>query len=163
LATLGGFFKSQHKYLVNRKKVIFSIIALVSGLLLCIVAVDFLFGTGLIFFRTVSPNYYAIAESRIEIGSERNEVIEVLSDAWYHCADDYSEGTDSPKSYTDYFFYGPQEFDRATVIIVSSEVIQEKAMVSRVLALSELQVSRKQFSATGSILTIEFRSGIRQI
>jgi hypothetical protein len=78
-------------------------------------------------------DWYVIAASRIEVGDKRGVVIEKLSDAWYHCADDHSQASVvTLRGYTDLFFFGPEDFDRATVVIVSSEIIEGEAVVSSI-------------------------------
>lgn len=72
--------------------------------------------TGVAIIQFLSrPNYMEIAQSRVKIGIKRGEMIQALSDAWYHGICYYSDSTAD-----DLFLYGPRNRDRVTVIEVRS-------------------------------------------
>jgi hypothetical protein len=129
---------------MKRKRVYFLSIGLLFGFLSCVLIsgamFDLLFGTRFVIPRDVLPtssgfvDYYSIAASRIEEGDNREQVIQALSDAWFHCAyESPYVREDQTRFVQDNFFYGPQDFDRAIVVIVESHMnSQGDAIVSQV-------------------------------
>lgn len=87
-------------------------IAIIFG---CLVSADLLFGTGFLLKNIAArpDEYLALAESRIEIGTERDQAIQALSDAWYHGTCDYGDVKQ------DVFLYGSKDH-RATAIVLHS-------------------------------------------
>lgn len=94
----------------------FGLIVLVA---LFIVGYGFL--TGRFFFSNSTATYnpseaIETARSRVSIGESREDMLIVLSDAWFHSECKLTESD----IIEDLFFYGPREVDEVQVIIIRS-------------------------------------------
>jgi hypothetical protein len=62
------------------------------------------------------PVDYEAILSRVHEGDERRQMLQALSDAWYHSECRYPSG-----AVEDMFFYGPKHPDKVTIVAVRSE------------------------------------------
>lgn len=98
-------------------------------LIVCLLAIDFLFGTGILLPPRVLParpeSHLEMARSRVQIGDERNSAIETLSDAWFHTECKRAGST----VVQDLFFYGPHDRDQVKIVLVESKMIDNETSV----------------------------------
>ena len=95
------------------------VLACAAVLIGCLFVVSLLFGNKLLSTRTLfarQASYLEIARSRVQIGDNRDQAVDALSDAWFHTECRYPNGV-----IIDLFFYGPQDRDKVEVISVKSE------------------------------------------
>lgn len=79
--------------------------------------------TGCLCPVTAATDPVARAQSHVQIGSRRDEAVQILSDAWFHseCRHPSTEFTD--EWIEDLFFYGPRDRDRVVIVVVRSETV----------------------------------------
>ena len=115
-------------------RLVLLLLGIILLLVMCGIGWDILFGTEFILPRAIWPtsdDVYHRVIARIKIGDERSQVIQSLSDAWYHGVCDHSQiSIEKYRGYDDIFFYGPQTFEQATLVIVSSRISKVQACVT---------------------------------
>ena len=116
---------------VKARSTIFVIAAVVALVFLCgglLLSVNLLFGTEVLLPASVLPNdedpILMGARARVTLGDERGQVLETLSDAWYHSECSYPDG-----SFDDLLFYGPRAPDESTIVLVRSQLKNGKTVV----------------------------------
>jgi len=98
-------------------------------LIVCLLAVDFLFGTGILMPPRALPvdheSHLEMAWSRVQIGDGRNDAVQALSDAWFHTECRYIGST----TIRDLFFYGSHNRDDVKIVLVVSEEVNNTTLV----------------------------------
>lgn len=98
-------------------------------LIVCLLTVDFLLGTGILIPPRALPAeqdpLLEMAWSRVQIGDERNDAVQVLSDAWFHAECRSADST----TIRDLFFYGPHNRDDVKIVLVVSEEVDNTTSV----------------------------------
>lgn len=70
------------------------------------------------------------ARSSIPVGTERNIVLQELSDAWYRADCRYGDGSGH-----ELFFYGSHELDKTRILVVDYKVVNGVVQVSSIGSL----------------------------
>lgn len=65
-----------------------------------------------------------IAQSRIQLGDERDKAVQALSDAWYHADCRFADGSGE-----DLFFYGLQNPTDVRIVLINSKIVNGKAVI----------------------------------
>jgi len=106
-----------------------------SFLMICgicsLVSSDFLFGTEWLISKdswpVVSPKYWDMVNDRVKVGDDRDQAIRSLAytGAWYHGEYLFSDQS----IMQDCFFYGPQQRELTTMIIILSRRVHGQFIV----------------------------------
>lgn len=73
------------------------------------------------------PGCFETSQGRIQVGDERDKVIQTLADAWYHGICDLSEDYA-----TDVFLYGPRRREHVYLLILRSEGADSRLIVQKI-------------------------------
>jgi hypothetical protein len=86
------------------------------------------------------PVDYEAILSRVHEGDERQQMLQALSDAWYHSECRYPDG-----AVDDMFLYGPKDRDKVTIIIIRSKPEGAQLFVDQVGSLESYFLNDPDF------------------